>query len=352
MKTESKKILAALDNARRVVGRRNTLPVLSCVKIYAKHGVLKIESTDLDQHQIEQVECDGELEPCCVSLEYLVSAIGGESVRLELKNKVLNVVCSFGETRLKTLDADEFPKQPKQTKPVKQGVACADLSKAVKSVVWAASKDDSRYILKSVFVESDSKSLKVCATNGRDLVFTSLPLISSKFDMVIPSEFSSNVCHWLEAENATLINSENLISVESPSGLYMCKKLEGNYPNYRQVIPDKKKLLGSVSTEEFSGVLARCVAFFKTSLEAKGVFNFSADGMTIDLRGENEAEITYKIDGKFEPFKIALNCKSMVQIIQNSKTDEVKLFHSGDEFSPARIESGDFVTITMPTRLY
>jgi DNA polymerase III subunit beta len=351
MKTSAKKLLEVLKTASHLTGGRMTLPVLSCVRISSDGKNLKVESSNLDQQQSEIVECDGELEACCVYLSNLVCAIGGESCDIKLEKQVLHVVCDFGETSLPTLDAGDFPEPMKMEKPAKQGIACADLGKAVKAASWASSRDAGRYILNSVYVSSDAKSLTVVATNGREMAYTEMKLICSKFEVVIPSSCVGNLCRWLDRDKAVISVDEKKICVETPDGSFICKQMDGKFPNWKQVIPSKKVLMGHVKAEQFSAVLIRCIPFFAAGVEVAGRFEFTKKKMSINCKNREGATLAYEIEGSFSEFTIALNIRSLLLMIQNLTTEDAKLYRSDDELSPFQVESGEFNYISMPMRL-
>lgn len=352
MKTDSKKLLEVLKVASRLAGGRMTLPVLSCVRLSADGKNLKVESSNLDQQQTEILECDGTLGPVCVYVNLLACSIGGESCQIELtEKKILRVVCSFGETLLPTLDAGDFPEPMKMVKPSKQGLPCADLGKAIKAVSWASSTDACRYILNSVYVSADSKKLTVVATNGREMAYTEMKLICSKFEAVVPSACVNNLCQWLERKNAVVSVDDKLILVETDSGSFACKQMDGKFPNWTQVIPSKKTALGHVKADELAGILQRCIPFFAAGLEVRGRFTFSNKKLSIKCVNKEGATLEYEIKGSFTEFKIALNIRSLLTMVQHLTTEDAKLMHSGGELSPICVQSGEFDYLTMPTQM-
>jgi DNA polymerase III subunit beta len=349
MKIKTQALKTALNNVRPAIRGRATLPILACVKLKTQKGKLCISATNLDEYFIEFIEADGEMEPICVSYEYIYLALSGESCELKLDKNWLTIICQNAETKIATMDADEFVAPPKLDKPTTHGLACSELAESIKSVAWASSTDESRYILKSVLIESTAKKLSVLATNGRELAIHKSELIGSDCSILAPSAFISGFCSALVRKGAILSDNENQIHVTHDEGEYFCKKLEGNYPNYKQVIPTDQKPLGSVAVAEFLGVVSSCVGFRDES-EARGIFTFSKTNMLIEFIGDNGTALTRKLDGKFEKLVIGLSTKKLVRIFSNLKTEEAKLFFN-DEFSPIVIEAGDLQVTTMPMRM-
>lgn len=350
MKTESKPLADALARIKTSIGGARTLPILSCVKISAKNGTLKLEGSDLDQWHSEEIPCEGNLAETCVSLNYLASAIGGAKTEIEGGALGMTVTGDFGSTEIATLEAEEFPPAPKHKEASIHGVSCADLSAAIKSVFWSASTDIASYVLQSAHISSKAKKLIAVSTNGRELAVVEDAVIGSDFEMLVPDKFASNLCAALLRDGAVLSTDKNNIRVQHLGGSYSCKQLDGSFPNYRQVIPDKKVWLGEIESSRFKELLARCLCF-AAQLEANGKFTFSKTGLKVDFAGDNKTKLSYHIGGKFSEFVIALNIRSLFKIMQNIKGESVGVYHAGDDFSPITIESGNLVVLTMPMRM-
>lgn len=346
---QTKPLIAALNNIKPVVSRRITLSILACVKLHTERNRLHITATNLDEFIVERVEVEGEIEPVCVSFNYLLMALSGETTAIKLQKGSLKISCGENETEIATIDAADFAPLPEMKKSENHGVACNELGNAVNLVSWASLEDESRYVLKSVYVSSSEKKLSAVATNGRELAIAESAIIGSDFDLLAPSEFIGNFSFALSRTGATLSTTDNQIKVSHEWGNYFCKKVEGNYPNYSQVIPKGQKPLGTVSVDEFRAVVQSCVGFSQNS-EAKGLFKFSKNELEIEFLGDNNAKLSRHMAGSFAAFGISLSTKKMLKILSNIKTDEAKLFFT-DELSPISIESGELKVFTMPMRV-
>jgi DNA polymerase III subunit beta len=349
MKIETSKLKTALDYVRPIINRRMVLPILSCVKLHTERNRLHITATNLDEYIVERVEVDGEIEPVCISFNYFCAALSGETTEIKSSKGVIIIKCGENETSLSTMDAGEFPAIPKFEKGENHGVACADLSDAINQVAWAASVDESRYVLMSVLIHSSAKNLAIVATNGRELAIVNVPLIGSEFEIVFPSSFVSSFCASLARMGAVLSSNEKQVRVSHDWGNYFCKQVEGAYPNYKGVIPAKTKPLGTVSVEEFLGMVSNCAAFSEHP-EAKGLFRFSKKELSVEFVGDNNATLSRHMAGSFAEFGVALSTKKLARIFSQLKTDEAKLFFV-DELLPITIESGNLKVFTAPMRM-
>ena len=349
MKLKTQDLIEALNHLKPVISRRATLPILSCVKIHAERNRLHLTASDLDQYQVEKIECDGECEPFCVNFEHFFYAIGGEFSELKLGKEALTVTCDFGVTKLSTLGAEEFPSPPKCEGLKKVGVSCADLAKAINLVSFAASVDPGQYVICSVRIESKAKQLAAAATNGRELALVEMGLIGSDFSATIPVSFCANAASVLECDGAVLSVCDNHISVEHESSKFYAKQVDGNYPNFRQVIPSKITKIGEVDVAAFRELVGRCLNY-AVAKEAKGIFTFSKTGVQIDFAGQNNTTLSHNLPGQFSDFEIALNTRAIHNSLSHMKEERATLFHAGDNLSPITIQAGDLKILTMPMR--
>jgi DNA polymerase-3 subunit beta len=346
---DSKQLAVALGNLKPLISARNTLPILSCVHIGTDKGRLRIAATNLDEYAIELVDADGELESVCVNFWHLSMAISGKETEITMAKKGVAIKCGDDETILGTQESSEFPEVMAMKDAKTHGVSCPDLAASIKSVGWAASTDTTRYILNSVYIVSKAKSLDVISTNGRELAIASTPLIGSEFDFVFPSPFISNFVNALARPGAILSTTENHASVTHDAGQYVSKLVEGNYPNYKMVIPANVKPLGTVSVEEFLGVMSSCVGYAVEQNES-GTFRFSKTGLVVSMTIKDGPQLTRHLLGAFVEFNIALSVKKTQNIFRSIKTEEAKIFYV-DELSPIIFESGNLRVLMTPMRM-
>lgn len=350
MKIKTNILKEALQNLGRIVNRTNLLPVLLCVKCEAINGTLTIHASNLDEYQIANLECDGDIEPCCVSLAQLASAIGGEEIEIVQDSKSLTLSFSGNHFRLNTLAAEDFPPVP-SGKSSGVGVSCADMAKGIAAVNWAASSDPGRWILQSVHVVGAPKLLKCESTNGRELAIWSGALISSVFDCLVPSAFAPNLCLALERPEAQFSLSENGLSVQHQTGSYFCKQIEGDYPFAKSVIPDNPRTVGIVKTSDMLDVFNRCKMFADGKSESARL-TFDMVSLRVKYNSE-KGSLDFNVAGKFTPCEVAMGAAQMrrcFEAFQSQEAAEV-VWKNSDESSPAVLEAGDLKVISMPYRL-
>ena len=326
MKLKTADLQAALAPLNKIIGHRQTLPILSCVRISANNGTLEIHASNLDEHQIEHVECGGDLEPVCVGYQHLLNALGGETMELKLdENRLL---CQFDSNtlRLPILNAEEFVPPPKG-KFVKTGISCGDMATGIQSVVWAASKDASRYILQSVRMLASPKMLRCESANGGALAIWEMPLIGSAFEALIPKAFAPNLADALERDGAVFSLSDDYAAAEHAGGSYFCKQVEGNSPNTDSISGDLHKPIGRLPVAALTSQFERCCAYLVPQRKATATVTFNKTNCLIEFSGD--AELRMNLPGNFAESKRRLSAESFLLCLHNLPEGEVQI-NGGD----------------------
>lgn len=352
MKIKTSDLTEALTRLKPIISRRTTLPILSCVKLHTERNRLHLTVSDLDQYQVERIECDGEFEPCCINFNYLLNALGGEAVSLKRNKTSVDVRCDFGVTELDVLEAEEFPPPPKcdGLKPI--GVSCEDLSKAINSVAWAASTDETRWILNSVHVAGSSKRLEVVSTDGRQMARIEQPLISSDFEILIPSAFASSVAEVLARKGSELSANGDHIKISHENGNYYAKQVDGKFPNYKQVIPVKQEKIGDFEVGPFREMLGRCKFYADYARSLAAQIAFGKSGAEIEFVGK-ASNLNLVAPGEFKSFNAVVDAETFHRCLSNLQAERATIFKdaSEDKFPMIIMQAGDlFIYTTQVTK--
>lgn len=352
MKIQTKKLNEALARLLPIAAGKTTLPILSAVRIEADGKNLKLAVTNLDEFAEETVECDGKIPATCVNLQQFAKSLGGDEVEISLgEDGHLSVSFSGGGVELSTQESDDFPMPPKLERPQRHGIACHCAAEAVSSVVWAAGDDLLRYTINSVRIESGSKVLSVVATDSRWLATRESATIGSEAAMSIPKAFCQRFAAALERDGALLSSSKNWVKVEHNNGYYFCKQIDGSYPNWRQVVPKERHLLGPVGITTMKEVALFCNAYNEKALDRSVRLFFSKDGLRLEFVGANNAKAHRVVGGEFDDFTVGVSLIRLKDIFSNLTGETAKIYRTGDNHSPLVIEAGEMCVVLMPMRL-
>lgn len=360
-----KDLANALNITSKAVGVNNTLPVLNNVLIKAEAKKLYFTTTNLEiaiSYQIDaDVKNEGEITIPSKLLTNYVGFLKDSEVNISVEEgESLLVETSDSKTKVKGIPASEFPTIPTVEKEGLFTISTRDLSLAIHQVAFAAALSTTRPILTGVYFLIRGDELKMVATDSYRLSEKTLKLKESSGDIscIVPSKTIvelGTILGLLKNDGEVEVRvSKNQIFFSVDKIEITSRLIEGQFPNYQQVIPKEVKTKIHLNTGELSLVLKRINLFAKEN-NNKVLFTVDAEGLKITTDttqyGVGEIEIKSKTDG--EGGQIALNSQFILDLLGNIGASEVVL-ELGEKTNPAILtpaEKEGFVHIIMPLKI-
>jgi len=358
-------IITGLQAVQNVVSTRTTLPILSNVLLRAEGSHVEFTATDLDVTVSCKVEAKV-TKPGATTLPVkklfgIVRELSNE-IEIEVDEKnIASIRSGSSYFKIHGLSADEFPPLPQFKDDKKVSLPQENIKAMVKKTSFAVSTDESRYVLNGLFVSLKEGKMTVVATDGRRLALVDEEVeISEKSsgEFIIPAKAVNELNRLFQEKGEVEIKlGENQASFalkddKGFSVLLITKLIEGNYPNYRQVIPNEMKERVSLVREELLHALRR--AEIMTSEKANSVkLTFSRNNLTITANSPEvgEARETIAISYKGNDISIAFNPSYLIDPL-NALTEDEVFFELIDELSPGVLKiNGPFLYVVMPMRL-
>ena len=359
-------IINGLQAVQNVVSTRTTLPILSNVLLRAEGERLEFTATDLDVTVACAVEAKiskpGASTVPVKKLFGIVRELSSLEIELEVDEKnICSVRAGASFYKINGLSADEFPPLPKFKEDKKVVLPQETLKSMLKKTSFAISTDESRYVLNGIFLSLKDHKLTMVATDGRRLALVDEELDiaeKSQGEFIVPAKTVNELNRLLQDKGEVEIRyTENQASFalkdeKGSSVLIVTKLIEGNYPNYRQVIPAETKERVALVREEFLHALRR--AEIMTSEKSNSVkLSFSKNKLEITANSPEvgEAKESLAINYKGPDMAIAFNPKYVIDPLNALTNDEVFL-ELIDELSPGVLKiNGPFLYVVMPMRL-
>lgn len=359
-------ILSGLQSVQNIVSTRTTLPILSNVLLRAEGDRLELTATDLDVTISSSVEASvkkpGATTVPVKKLFGIVRELSNSEIELEVDDKN---TCSLRSGpsffKIRGLGAEEFPPPPNLKEDKKVTLPQEKIRGMLRKTSFAISTDESRYVLNGIFMSLKEHKLTMVATDGRRLALADEEVdISEKSqgEFIIPAKAVNELNRLLQDKGEVEIRiGENqaaftLKDDKGSSILLVTKLIEGNYPNYRQVIPSEAKERVPLSREEFLHALRR--AELMTNEKQNSVkFNFTKNNLAITANSPDvgEARESLAINYKGKDMAIAFNPGYVIDPLNALTNDEVFL-ELIDELSPGVLKiNGPFLYVVMPMRL-
>ena len=289
---------SALINALSVVtkgmGANSTLPVLSGIYLKAYNGTLELQATDLTiavRHKCPaMVEEEGETVVSGKLLADIVKTLNDAAINFESEGQEIKLTCDKSTFNLKALDPSEFPEFPEVTPAQSVELPRDILSEMVNKVYRVASKDTTRRILSGVLLTVGQNSVRLVATDTFRLAVCDTHIETSsldeEFEAILPASTLHDVLS-LPSDSPTMLigKTDSQVIFLFGNTTYITRKIEGNYPNYKMLIPDSCVTSIKVNTEEFSSAMRRMSVIAKANHSVR--LHVDSENGTLKLTSES-----------------------------------------------------------------
>jgi DNA polymerase-3 subunit beta len=357
----------------RAVSPRSTLPVLGNVLLATDAGRLKLSATNLEVGINcwigAKVEEEGAITVPARTFIDLVNALPPDRVDMELvvRTQTLNLRASRSEANIKGIDAQEFPIVPVPEGeggiPIEPDV----LRTTIEQVAFAAATDESRPILTGVLAKFEDTQLTLAAADGFRLSvrIVSLPQpVPDPFSIIIPAralvELGRISGEQQEPVVITVTPTRNQVLFQLTDIVLVSQLIDGNFPDYRQIIPGDHTTRTVMDTAAFLKACKTALIFARdaahiTRLHVKPGSELAPGHVIVSATsaetGDDVSEIDASIEG--EEIEIAFNVKYMIDVLSVAGTPQVAL----DTTMPSSpgvvrpVGDVDFTHVIMPMHL-
>lgn len=335
--------------AGHVAGKNVNLPILNNVLIKTEDKNIKIITTDLEIGVVNtirgKVEKEGAFTVNSRIISDYINLLPNKKVEIEKQKDDLKIKCDNYNTKIKGQSAEDFPLIPTVEKENKISIKINDLKKALNQVGFAVAGGDSRVELSGVLFSFEKEKLVLAATDSYRLAEKRVDIkTETKNDIegkkiIIPSKTTQELLRILSGlkENGELQSdkqeiefyfSDNQVLFTTESTELVSKLIEGQYPDYKQIIPENTKTSAIVNKAELLRAVRTSSLFSKSGIndvnldfpEGKNqIVVSSTSGQT----GENIVEIDAKTSGKDNG--IVVNYQYLLDGLKNIEEDEVKI---------------------------
>lgn len=367
---ERSTLLKSLGHVQSVVERRNTIPILSNVRLQARDGVLALNATDMDLEVVKSipasVERDGATTaPAHTLFEIVKKLPDGCQVEMSWDSERNQMTLRSGRSRfsLSCLPVEEFPTMEEGGYSHTFAVSSNDMQSLVDRTRFAISTEETRYYLNGIYLHTavvdGTPALRAVATDGHRLAKAEIALPEGAADMpgvIVPRKTVSELRKLMEEGNAdvSVSLSTSRIRFVLGSAVLTSKLIEGTYPDYEQVIPHNNDLHLEVDKKLFSDAVDRVSTVsgdkhrtIKVRIE-DGSLTLSASNAEAG-NAQEEVECIYSA----QPLEIGFNSRYLLDIMSQIEGSAARL-SMADTASPAIIrESADdtAVYVLMPVRV-
>lgn len=359
----------------RVVPTKSTLPVLSNVLLSTREGELQLTANNLELSVAHRVPAaiakEGEITlPARLLSDYVTLLDHGQKVDLELNPKThkVHLACGRYEANVAGIDAEDFPPVPAVSGGSSFRIPSLLLKQAINEVVFAAAPDDTRPVLAGVLVKLGNGEITLAAADGFRLAVRTvdLPEDGPELTMIVPAKTLTEVARLLSdsTDEQVAINTTpngNQIYFAFGKTEITSRLIEGQFPDYKRIIPAEAKTKIKLSTGDFLRATRAAAVFARDNsnivrLEcspprdnAELALGSVLVKSTSAEMGDNEGTLDATVDG--DDTQIAFNGRYLRDALEAIDTPEVILQITGPS-SPGIIkpasESNGYIHVIMP----
>jgi len=360
-----------LAQVLNVVGSKATMPILSNVLIEADKDHISLATTNLDlgiRCKIKaEVKEAGAITLPVKRLATIVRELPSVDVTIETTPNHQAKITSGGSVfKIMGMGKEEFPPMPEFADEKAVALEQEELATMLKSVSYAQSSDETRYILNGVYFSFKDDKLTLVATDGRRLALTSKELTTPEGagSIILPAKTVSELVRMLdkgtkvrlavsEKRSAFQIGTDKVGDNGLIDNIYLFSKVvDGNYPNYNQVVPKETHQRIKLERELFLQCVHR--AALVTSEKSNSVkLKLSNNLLEITASSPDfgDAHESMAIEYSGPELQVAFNPQFVIDPLRALNKDQI-FFELKDEVSPGVFKTlENFLCVIMPVRL-
>jgi DNA polymerase III subunit beta len=354
-------LLHALGIVSRGVSTRTTVQILSGILLEAEEGTLRLAATDMEVSLRTSLEAKVESEGSVVVpgrlLLELARLLPEAQVSLEHKPEeaAVEVRCGSASYRLHTYNPEDFPRLP-QTQGIElHEVGRTTLLETVARVSRSASRDESRQVLTGVLMRFEPGKLVMAATDSYRLSVkeTGIEGTLPELEAIVPARALGELARIApEGEHVSLGVHENQVVFGTGTAWLTTRRIDGQFPNYKQLVPETFEHEVPLPREELLDVVRRVSVMAQRNSPLRLRF---ADGeLTVSAQTQDIGEARESLPAPFgaEALEIGFNAEFLRAGVESIVGEQLRL----KLISPLRPavlqgESDDFLYLIMPIRL-
>jgi len=366
LKENLKKGLAVVE---RIVGKSLTLPILNNILIKADKTYLNLISTNLEVGVkywiLAKVEKEGGVTIPSKVLSSFIANIPEDKISMDLKENTVKIDAKNYKTQIKGISAQEFPIIPDIETTEYTEIDAQPFCEAIASIIGFCNQNQSRPELSGVYINFDKDAIDFVATDSFRLAERTVNLKSSikgGFSFILPQKTAAEVVNiFAEEQKVRIYYSANQVLFESyfsetkqPKIQLNSTLIQGNYPPYKDLVPQKFATTVTLSRDEFINQLKTASLFSTKTNEVRLELDSKQKQINVFSQnpdvGENQSNMEAEIAGK--DLSVNFNYRFLLEGAAAIKTKNIS-FELNTEEAPAIIKpigEKNFVYLVMPVR--
>lgn len=329
----------ALNAVGRVASTKTQLPILSNILLRTDKNRVLVAATNLEiattQYIGAKVTKPGAITIPARLVSEFISNLPGGSIELKVVNDNLHIKSNNYSSIINGVIADDFPELPtiNESSSIRYSVKTEDFKQAVSQTIITASNDSTRPVLTGVYWHSFEGELILAATDGYRLSERKLVKTTSEVSAIIPTQTLQEVLRTIvdDGEEVDILFDETQVRFRINEAEIISRLIDGNFPDYRQLIPKKSDISVIIDKTEFVRIVKIAGLFAR---ETGGSITLTADNEKKNLTihsiasqlGENTSEAPATVKGAGY---VTLNSRYLTEALSVIEGNEIEFSFSG-----------------------
>ena len=364
MKFECEKTLlaSAIDGVSRAITNRAAIPVLEGIYMKAEGFNLTLTGYDMEMGITTTIECNvlvpGETVLDAKLLSAMVNRMPAGDVCIELNDEgQAKISGGVAEFEIPALNASDYPSLPVTGADNTMTVKCGMLREMIEKTIYAVSQDDKKPAHTGELFEIELDKLTMVALDGYRLAIVERPITAVKdIRIIVPSKTMTEVSHLLandDEEDVHISANRRYVVFTTAGYTIMSRLIEGEFLNYRNVIPAGSRTRVTIDTKDFISTIERASLIITERLKNPLRISFTEGKVVVRCQtnlGRVVDEFSAACEG--DEVEIGFNNRYLLDALRNARTEQVRMEISGP-LSPVKVlpvEGNDFLYLVLPVR--
>lgn len=363
-------LLKTLGHVQNIVERRNTVPILSNVRIEADNNGISFKATDMDTEITEVVDAkileNGAITaPAHMMYDIVRKLADGSEIELVYpdEKEQLSIISGRSKFSLPTIGVEDFPAISADSLPTNFSMKRDELKDVIDRTQFAASTEETRYFLNGLYIhpkdEGETKVLRIVATDGHRLACVESPLPEGAENMqgvILPRKTVAEIRKLLDdttAESVQISLSDSKVRFTLEDVTLASKLIDGTYPDYERVIPTSNNKILELSVKTLATAVDRVSVVAEKTRAIKMIANKNHVIVTTSSPDLGSAIEETEASYDNESLEIGYNFRYLLDILAEIKGDTVR-FSFSDSSSPSLIHDtsdASAIYVLMPMRV-
>jgi DNA polymerase-3 subunit beta len=356
--------LNVLFKIQGIVDKKHTVPILSNVYIEALENKITLSATDLEIGLKTSLECEiikpGKITISAKKLFEIVKEFPNNLVSIKEKNNYwVEISCDKSVFNLVGLPPDEFPKFPDKSNELFE-FDSHSIDEMIESTVFSVSNDEAKFNLTGIFIKLDEGKINFVSTDGHRLSVMSKTLdfdLNEKFrtGFILPKKGIIELNKIIDSDKKLIKIgvTDNLFNYVDENTTFVMRMIDGDFPDYKRVIPEKSENFSIINIKALIDVLRRISVL--SNEKTKGVkINLTKNKLTVSSSNPDFGDAKEEMDVIYsgDDITIGFNAKYILDILNVLKCEKIK-FYIKDNISPGMIvpfDNDEYLSVIMPMR--